>query len=471
MEDQEDFTAGLEQAISQRKQVLEQNEMAKLKENYSLLHKSFGSFYNVLMQKGLIREDPYKSDQMISDVKAPPSSPFLESEKIDKISQRLSEYESQLDFLINYYQFSLDFLDLKRIKDLVGLTKYIQWSKLSPNSNNMNTRVVAELYNKITQGTDPLSISLLADALGQLTKAQNAIMALFKVITDFQREVYKLDLRERVFSKIALKQDAVLSDQERALRDVKRAFAEEMPERPFFPELVREIFMEDFSAQSDFLRSELLKKLAVKERKVEKREVSFKPVLLEAVRALGGAGTHLEQAIIKLQENVNIIESKKLTFGEKFDMWFRQLIQGSEKTKIYEVDYFDPVTSVSKTMKINFQQFQEDTMKKVRILGALSNKMSTTYRRLEASEEERIYKFLEANMSDIQDTMRKLPALDTFFKSEVSRENRNKIRGIKLEITALKNAIVKANQKRHEYVSQKEESEQLKRLGVDMSVK
>jgi hypothetical protein len=40
------------------------------------------------------------------------------------------------------------------------------------------------------------------------------------------------------------------------------------------------------------------------------------------------------------------------------------------------------------------------------------------------------------------------------------------IRGIKLEITAIKNSVVKANQKRHEYVSQKEEIEQLKKLGV-----
>jgi hypothetical protein len=33
----------------------------------------------------------------------------------------------------------------------------------------------------------------------------------------------------------------------------------------------------------------------------------------------------------------------------------------------------------------------------------------------------------------------------------------------------MKNAVVRANQKRHDYSAQKEEEEQLKRLGVNLS--
>ena len=59
-----------------------------------------------------------------------------------------------------------------------------------------------------------------------------------------------------------------------------------------------------------------------------------------------------------------------------------------------------------------------------------------------------------------------MPALDTYFKSETTRSQRALIKGIKLEIGAVKNAVVKANQKKHEYVSRKEEVEQLKKLGI-----
>jgi hypothetical protein len=48
----------------------------------------------------------------------------------------------------------------------------------------------------------------------------------------------------------------------------------------------------------------------------------------------------------------------------------------------------------------------------------------------------------------------------------VPRSQRNQVKSVRLETSALKNAVVKSNQKRHEYVARKEESEQLKRLGV-----
>ena len=59
-----------------------------------------------------------------------------------------------------------------------------------------------------------------------------------------------------------------------------------------------------------------------------------------------------------------------------------------------------------------------------------------------------------------------LTALDDFFKSEVDRADRDKVKGVKPELSTIKNAIVRANAKRHEYSAQKEEHEQLKRLGV-----
>jgi hypothetical protein len=74
--------------------------------------------------------------------------------------------------------------------------------------------------------------------------------------------------------------------------------------------------------------------------------------------------------------------------------------------------------------------------------------------------------FLERNIKDLQSIQKTLSALDEFFKAEVKKEDREKIRGIKPELATLKNAVLRANSKRHEYTAQKEEEEQLKRLGV-----
>jgi hypothetical protein len=60
-----------------------------------------------------------------------------------------------------------------------------------------------------------------------------------------------------------------------------------------------------------------------------------------------------------------------------------------------------------------------------------------------------------------------LDSLDNFFKVNTVKEDRDKIKGIKPELSALKNTFVKANQFLYEYSAQKEEEEQMKRLGLN----
>ena len=81
-------------------------------------------------------------------------------------------------------------------------------------------------------------------------------------------------------------------------------------------------------------------------------------------------------------------------------------------------------------------------------------------------QEEQLAGFLDKNIRELQSLHKTLSALDDFFKAEVDREDREKIKGIKPELGGIKNAILRANSKRHEYSARKEEEEQLKRLGV-----
>jgi hypothetical protein len=80
--------------------------------------------------------------------------------------------------------------------------------------------------------------------------------------------------------------------------------------------------------------------------------------------------------------------------------------------------------------------------------------------------EEQITGYLDKNIKEVQALHRTLSALDDYFKANVVSEDRGKIKGIKPELSALKNTLVKANQLRYDYSAQKEEEEQMKRLGV-----
>ena len=132
---------------------------------------------------------------------------------------------------------------------------------------------------------------------------------------------------------------------------------------------------------------------------------------------------------------------------------------------IYNVEYMDPVKSITVRERINFNTFRADLDRKIRTLTPMASRGGNTSK-LEAMQEEQLIGFLERNVRELQSIHKTLAALDEFFKAEVDKDDREKVRGIKPELATIKNAIVRANSKRHEYSAQKEEEEQLKRLGV-----
>jgi len=469
MEDNSGFQAALEESIEKRKQYLEKHILPEMRTQFQVIHNAFKSIYNILLKKGMIQEDIYKYGQKISEVTIPPQGSFMESEKATQMGIRLSQFESQIDFVLSYYQFGVDFLNMNRIKLLISLVKYFHWDQLSESSANLNTRTLAEYLGKIKKGTDSLSISLITDSQKQLEKASKQILAILKELTSFQREVYKLYIRKNLLSYINLDKSTMQDGPDAALKYIKRKFAEKMSGEPFYPELIKEILNEDYSSLSGSLREDLFKKLAVREEKAKtkKEERSFKSILLDGLRILSTASLHLEEAVRKLNENNQILSMRKISLGERLRRWLRRLVLGEEEKQIFEVEYIDDNTGVTRTEKIDYDLFTGEVLRRAKILANLSSKMTTAYSRLEASQEDQIYRFLDTNLEDIKIFLRQLPALDTFFRSEIPKEQRSRARGIKLEVNAIKNAYIKANQKKHEYVARKEEIEQLKKLGID----
>ena len=470
MEENVSFLSTLENALNSKAEEYAKTILPKLKDNFRLFLTSFQGIYQVLERKALIQKDPYKDEKKISEVQCPETGVVAESEKIEMVSIRMSDFDSQLDFLNNYYQFSIDFLTIERIKKLISLTNFIHWTELSESSTNFNTRILTELISKIKQGNDSLSMQLLQDSSKHMGVCSKEIKESLTKVSELLKEKYKLTLRQNLFSKMHLKGDAVISKIDAAVQAVRKKIVAEFGDIPFYPDLVKEIFNEDFSAQAKQLKETLLKRYEVKEGKSAKKElVSYKGILLEAIRLLSGAALHLEQILNKMQENILILEQKKLTVGDKFGIWLNKVFGKKKDPTVYEIEFLDPGTGTSRTLRLDMQTFSEKVRKKVHLLSTLSNKMSIAYGKLEKADEEKIFEFLNKNINEVNEFLRLFPGIDVFFKTEVIREQRSRIRGIKLEITAVKNCVIKSNQKKHEYVSRKEEVDQMKRLGIDVN--
>lgn len=459
----------LDQAILAKTEAMDRSDLKKLKDDYKLFLSAFQAVYNVLLRKGLIHEDPYKYELKISEVTTPPETPFAESEKTDQMCLRLSQYESYLDFLNNYYQFSVDFLTMGRIKRLVALGKYFNFSQFTETSPYINTRYFAELVALVRKGSDPLSTGILNEAMLQLEKANRNIFQILKDLTILHKERYKLELRRLILSKMSLERDWVVTHRDDVVRKIKQRLAEAGNPFPFSPELAEEALLEDYSQDAEALRDAVLSKLAVKEEKgkgpaVEK---NYKAIILDGARFLIGVGFQLGDAVHKLTENQALLESLDRSLLTKMKKALREMFGKRAEHVIHEVDYMDPVSSERKNESIDFTEFAEEAGKRAQSMTAMAARSSAAYSRLEGASEEQAYKFLEKAIEDLQSYHRKITALDEFFQGALeSTDLKSRVRSAKVELGSIKNAVIKANQKRHEYISQREEIEQMKRLGI-----
>ncbi|MFQ3547493.1 MAG: hypothetical protein SNJ56_04080 [Termitinemataceae bacterium] len=469
MDAQVTFQSELAQALDQRKAWLDHTEMPQLKEAFSVFKGAFNSLYQVLLHKGLVEEDPYKNDIKIGELETPSEAPFTESERMEQMSIRLSAYDSQLDFLLTFYQFSVDFLTMERMKRVVGIVKYFNWLQVSPNSQYVNTRALAEIVNIAKAGNDQLAAGIIADSIVRLEQVSKNILKYLKEISDFHRENYKLEARLRFFDKLTFDKATVFTKKDETMLQIKRKFAETMGDRPFYPELMEEILKEDYSAEGPALKQELLKKLSLPQEtpQTKKAAASLRPMLLEGFKGLSTLSYILTDAISKLQDNKILLDSQQNGFWQKVKLVILKMLNKDLEEVFYDIEYLDPLTGMTKSEKINFGTFLSDLNKKARFLAALTTRGSNVMARLEAASDEQLLSMLSKNIEELQRFHRVLAGIDEFFKTEISKENRDRVRGIKPEISAIKNGIVKANQKRHEYIAQKEEEEQMKRLGIE----
>jgi hypothetical protein len=144
----------------------------------------------------------------------------------------------------------------------------------------------------------------------------------------------------------------------------------------------------------------------------------------------------------------------------------RRLFSPEDKGLVYRVAILDPVSNLRVEENLDFGRFTEETKKRAALVASLAQRGGAAIKRMEGMPEDQSYKFLQRNIEELQKTLRVLAALDDFFKEEMPAESKSRLRGVKVEITTIKGAVIKANQKKHEYVAQREELEQMRRLGI-----
>jgi len=452
------YIDNLQQSLEAREDWLETSELVHLKEALRSYQTSFSSLYNILLKKKLINEDPYKQEAKITKLEVPETGAIIDTKRLEAISIRLANYDNQLDFLANFYQLGVEFLSLEQIKKVLGLIRYIDWVALTPDSPSVNTKLVAEMTAQSKSGVDQITLSIIGESLTRLSKNTIIVVGILKDLSSYYKESYKLKIRQTITK------DMSANDANPA--NIKKKFPAAMPATPYYQDLIEEILKEDYSKDGPILKEAILKSFKIEEEKpkVTKVPVNFKNILLEGTKVLGGANLALGEIAAKLDENAEILANQKKTFWEKVRNIIRQMTNAEPDEVIFELEYTDQTKGVPVKESMAFHKFRDEMDKKTKILASFVNGPAAS--KLAAMTEEQIIGYLERNIRDVQNLHKTLNSLDEYFKTKTPQPDREKIRGIKPELATIKNSIVRANQLRFEYSAQKEEEEQMKRLGI-----
>lgn len=468
MENYETFTKELNEVFDEKIRWYETEELPRVLEEYRRLHAHVGNVYTTLLKKSTISADPYKLEKKVSEIKPISDKPFADSERNIVIGTRLSDYKSMLDFICNYLTFSVSNIKADRIKQLIAFNNGFMWNSVIATSDSPNTKGLSDCLIPIRQGTDALATSLLNDSLNNAAKSVEIINSILKEFGDFQREVYKVEVRREVLAHPSFLVDKVFDSKESMLAQIKKVFHVVATKKPFYNELIEELIDETIGDKAKEKQQNLISKLIVKKSNKEKQEkqIDTRAILMDAVRSLGGVVPQLEQIISKFQENSELIENKKNTFWDKLIEIIQKAFNLDKKPKIYKVIIVDKITQAKQYEHINFDEFILSLQKRCKYYLSFTTRKTPGYEKIEAMADDKIVEFIAKNLSECQKLLVTLSALDDYFKETVTPLSRSKIKGIKMEISSLKNTIIKTNQRKAEYSSLIEEQRQMQKLGL-----
>ena len=468
MDSNENFSKQIIEAVEAKAAWFDSYELPKLHESFRNIKGYVTNFDSILTRKGFIQDDPYKHEKKISSVGPIDDSPFLETERATAIGTRLSDYDNMLDFICSYVKFTVDGLQMDTIKKLVAFNNCIPWGSLSNTSTKQISKSLSEIINSVKNSTDTMSISMMNDILSLLSKEYSAINDYLKNIADFQRENYKALVRKNIIELDDFDKEQAKSSTSNAIAMIRKFFPQTMGKKPFYNELITELVAEEFGPNAEALSLKLLSKLEIKSN-TAKQKVSTAPdaheMIMEAVRILGSTSSQFEVIKQKLVENKTTLDNQQNSFFHQLKAAIRKAFGLKEKPTEYKLTVTETVTHTTRTEIVRIQEFIADIEKRSRVYSAISLRKNAGYMKLDQLPDTKILEFVNKQLSECQKILVLLPSLDTYFKSSASAMNGSKIRGIKIEISALKGILHKANQQKADFAAISEEKAQLQKLG------
>lgn len=466
----DNFVNELQTALNKKQEWYNSVRLQELLMQYRLMYTCVKTLFENFVKKSLIVPDPYRLDKKISEIVVPETSGFAESDIPKVFGERFSNYETMLDFICTYFRFSMENFTIQKVKQLLDLNKVFEWDSLSSNSTRMNTRALAMVVSNAKKGAPNVVQSMINDSLDKCAQSTGEINNMLTELAGFLRELYKGGLRRDLFDHPDFDKAKAAESSEAELAEIKRLYTKVTGKKNFYTDLVNEIIEEDHAPDKDRRRAAVLERLQIKEssKSVTVKKAAgpdTKEMLMQSVLAVGATAPTLAQLISKLSDNIELLYKTKSTFFSKLISALKKAFHIPEKERICNLVIKDSKTGAERTQKIKINEFMSDFSRKERIYNGIATK-GIEYSKIQSSSEDAILSFVNKQISELQSLFVVINAFDAHFKQEVATEFKTGIKGMQIELSALRNSIINANKKRSEYASYKEEAAQMQKLGI-----
>lgn len=471
MEEME-FSQALQDAVNKKLEWFNTVCLEKVLTSYRLIHTCIKNMYDLLVKRSLIADDPYRLDRRIHDIVLPETSMFSESEMPTVFGARLSDYETMLDFICTYFRFSVENMGIPTLKKLIGFNNYFDWENFYVNSSKINTRSFAVLLETAKTNSDSVTQSTINDCIAKCKQTIPEINKSLQELGVFQKELYKCELRKDLFEHPEFNREKAKESEAAEMAEIKRIHAKvaNNKEIHLYSDLINEIIKEDHSSDKEKLQQSVLKSLNIKvapakTAKAVKKGPDSKELLMVAVNAIGIIAPILGQLRCKLIDNFELLYDQKKTFFARLARLLKKAFSIKPKKRILYVTIKDSKTGAERSQKLVVSEFLEEITRKEHAYNGIATR-GPEYAKIDGASEDAILIFVGKQISEVQSLYTTINALDDYFKTEVEVLLRPKVKGMKIELSTLKNAIIGVNKRRGEYVSFVEESEQMKNLGI-----
>ncbi|HBD68668.1 MAG TPA: hypothetical protein DC014_05275 [Treponema sp.] len=440
----------------------------QLDEAYHMHLTCITNLFDVLEKKALIAPDPYKNDKRMTDIVAPDGTAYSEGDRAAVLGARTGEYEAMVDYVCNYVKFSLD-MKMDTLNKMLVLNKTFLWSSFSANSPKPNTRGLAAVVNIAKSGAPGMTLSLLNENVNIAKTTSEDIEKGIMTVLRYKREAYKAEIRKRIIMSTEFCSEKAYQSPALFQTELRTLFPKLMPKVPYASEIVDELIKEETANNKAELRAKLLASLSTADdkKKSKKKEVDTHALIMDVVKAMGGIAESYEVIITKVRDNHAVMQSDKNSFMDKLKRLIRSIFGIEEPPVDYEVVFTDSKTNAKHKETVHYNQFIAEMVKRAKYYSAAAVKGTPAYEKMNSQSEQVIFDFVSKQITENNRIYVLLGALDEYFKENVDKYSRSKIKGLKMELTTLKNVLQKVNQLRADYASYVEEKAQMKSLGIN----